>query len=61
MTLDERQRIISKICFEEEWLKNIKMNNGFISLADIEVAMSGIRHAVDERLVDLHKRKEKNK
>ena len=48
MTNEERQKIIDKINFEEKWLKNIKMENGFISIADIEVAMSGIRSVIAE-------------
>ena len=48
MTNEERQKIIDKINFEEKWLIDIKMNNGFISIADIEVAMSGIRSVIAE-------------
>lgn len=43
MTDEELEKIIAKIDFEEKWLIDIKMENGFISIADIEVAMSGIR------------------
>lgn len=42
------EKVEEKIDFEEKWLKDIKMNNGFISIADIEVAMSGIRSVISE-------------
>ena len=45
---EELEKIIAKIDFEEKWLIDIKMNNGFISIADIEVAMSGIRSFIAE-------------
>ena len=45
---EELEQIKAKIDFEENWLKNIKMENGFISIADIEVAMSGIRSVIAE-------------
>ena len=48
MTNVEKQTIIAKINFEERWLKDIKMDNGFMSIADIEVAMSSIRSVVEE-------------
>lgn len=44
----ELEKINDKIDFEEKWLINIKMDNGFISIADIETALNGIRHAVSE-------------
>lgn len=47
-TIEELEKIIDKIDFEEKWLINIKMDNGFISIADIEIAMSGIRRVVSE-------------
>lgn len=42
-----KQGIISKINFEENWLKDLKMQQGFISIADIEVAMDAIRSVVE--------------
>jgi hypothetical protein len=42
------KKVEEKIDFEEKWLIDIKMNNGFISIADIEVAMSGIRSFIAE-------------
>lgn len=48
MTDEELEKIIAKIDFEEKWLIDIKMENGFISIADIEVAMSGIRSFIAE-------------
>lgn len=42
------EKVEEKIDFEEKWLKDIKMENGFISIADIEVAMSGIRSVISE-------------
>ena len=41
-----KQGIIDKIDFEENWLKDVKMQQGFVSIADIEVAMDAIRSAV---------------
>lgn len=41
-----KQGIIDKIDFEENWLKSIKWQQGFVSIADIEVAMDEIRSAV---------------
>ena len=41
-----KQGIIDKINFEERWLKDVKMQQGFVSIADIEVAMDVIRSAV---------------
>lgn len=46
--IEELEKVEEKIDFEEKWLKNIKMENGFISIADIEVAMSGIRSVISE-------------
>ena len=46
--IEELEKIKAKIDFEEKWLKNIKMENGFISIADIEVALSGIRSVISE-------------
>ena len=48
MTDEELEKIIAKIDFEEKWLIDIKVNNGFISIADIEVAMNGIRSVISE-------------
>lgn len=48
MSDTEKQAILTKINFEEKWLIDIKVNNGFISIADIEVAMSGIRSFISE-------------
>lgn len=48
MSNEELEKIIAKIDFEEKWLIDIKMNNGFISIADIEVAMSGIRSFISK-------------
>ena len=42
-----KQGIIDKIDFEENWLKDVKMQQGFVSIADIEVAMDAIRSAVN--------------
>lgn len=42
------EKVEEKIDFEEKWLIDIKVNNGFISIADIEVAMSGIRSFISE-------------
>lgn len=42
-----KQGIIDKIDFEERWLKDIKMQQGFISIANIEVAMDAIRTVVN--------------
>lgn len=41
-----KQGIIDKIDFEERWLKDVKMQQGFVSIGDIEVAMDSIRSAV---------------
>lgn len=41
-----KQGIIDKIDFEERWLKDVKMQQGFVSIADIEIAMDAIRNAV---------------
>lgn len=41
-----KQGIIDKINFEERWLKDIQMQQGFVSIADIEIAMDAIRSAV---------------
>lgn len=46
--VEELEKIIDKINFEEKWLMNVKMDNGFISIADIEIAMSGIRSAISK-------------
>lgn len=46
--VEELEKIIDKINFEEKWLINVKMDNGFISIADIEIAMSGIRSAISK-------------
>lgn len=48
MTDEENKKIIDKIDFEEKWLINIKMENGFISIADIQIAMSGIKSIISE-------------
>lgn len=48
MTDKEHEKIIAKIDFEEKWLINVKMDNGFISIADIGIAMNGIRAVVIE-------------
>lgn len=44
----ELEKIIDKIDFEEKWLINVKMENGFISIADIQIAMEGIRSFIEE-------------
>ena len=41
-----KQGLIDKIDFEERWLKDVKMQQGFVSIADIEVAMDAIRSTV---------------
>lgn len=41
-----KQGIIDKIDFEENWLKDVKMQQGFVSISDIEVAMDAIRSVV---------------
>ena len=46
--IEELEKIKEKIDFEEKWLIDIKMNNGFISIADIEVAMSEIRSFISK-------------
>ena len=38
--------IIAEIDFEKKWLVNVKMENGYISIADIEIAMSRIKSVV---------------
>ena len=48
MTDKEHEKIIAKIDFEEKWLINIKMDNGFISMADVRIAMCTIRQVVME-------------
>lgn len=48
MNDEEYKAIIFKIDFEEKWLTDIKMKNGFIPKADIEIAMSEIRNIVTE-------------
>lgn len=48
MSDEERKKIISQIDFEEKWLTDIKMENGFISLADIRTAMNGIRTVISK-------------
>lgn len=48
MTDEENKKIIERIELEEKWLINVKTKNGFISIADIEIAMSGIRSIISE-------------
>ena len=48
MTDEELEKIIEKIDFEEKWLINVKMDNGFISIADIRIAMCRIRQVISE-------------
>ena len=48
MTDEERKKIIEKIDFEEKWIINVKMENGFISIADIRIAMCRIRQVISE-------------
>lgn len=48
MTDKEIAKIIDKIDFEEKWLINIKTENGFISIADIKIAISAIRYVVSK-------------
>lgn len=48
MTDEEQKKIIYKIDSEEKWLLNVKIENGFIPIADIEIAMNGIRAVVIE-------------
>lgn len=48
MTDEEIEKIIEKIDFEEKWLINVKMENGFISMADIRIAMCRIRQVISE-------------
>lgn len=50
-TLKEKlEKIIDKIDFEEKWLINIKTENGFISIADIRIAMCRIGQVVSSEL-----------
>ena len=46
MTNEECKQIIAQINFEEKWLLNIKTDIGFISKADIRIAMNAIRVTV---------------
>lgn len=46
MSDEERKEIIDRIDFEEKWLIDIKMDNGFLSIADIEIAMDSIRKVI---------------
>jgi len=48
MTDAEKKIIINNINFEEKWLINVKIEYGFISIADIEIAMSGIKSVIEE-------------
>lgn len=48
MTDEENKKIIERIELEETWLYNVKTKNGFISIADIEIAMSAIRSVIAE-------------
>lgn len=48
MTDEELEKIIEKIDFEEKWLINIKIENGFISIADIRIAMCRIGQVISE-------------
>lgn len=48
MTDNEHNEIIKKIDFEEKWLINVKIDNGFIAISDIQIAMNGIRAVVIE-------------
>jgi len=48
MTDNEKQKIISRIDFEEKWLLNVFRNENKISLKDAEIAMSGIRSVISE-------------
>lgn len=48
MTDEELEKIIAKIDFEEKWLIDIKVNNGFIPIADIRIAMCRIRQVISE-------------
>lgn len=47
---EELEKIIDKIDFEEKWLINIKTENGFISIADIRIAMCRIGQVVSSEL-----------
>ena len=47
--------IISEINFEEKWLINVKMENGFVSIADIEIAMNRIKRIVKDLKGDSEK------
>ena len=46
--IDIIEKIIDKIDDEERWLINIKTENGFISKADIRIAMCRIRQVIPE-------------
>lgn len=46
--LKQWKEIIDVVNFEEKWLIDVKMDNGFISIADITTAMNGIRAVVRE-------------
>lgn len=48
MTDEENKKIIERIEFEEKWLINVKTENGFVSIPDIKLAMSGIRSVIAE-------------
>lgn len=60
MSDEERQKIIAQIDFEEKWLTDIKMENGFISLADIRTAMNGIRIIISKTNVIAVRKGENN-
>ena len=45
----ENEELEKVINFEENWLINLKLENGFISIADVVTAMNGIRSAISER------------
>lgn len=42
------KKVEEKIDFETKWLTNIKMENGFVPLVNIEIAMGAIRSKVSE-------------
>ena len=46
---DKEQKILDKIDFEEKWLLDVFRNENKISLKDVEIAMSAIRHIVKEK------------
>lgn len=48
MTDEESKKIIERIELEEKWLINVKMEDGSISIADIEIAMCAIRSVISE-------------